>query len=120
MQAQFELFRQAYPGGKRTSDTEFAHLVCTHKDWRSVVPLLLIRLEAQKAYRVQMVGNGTWVPQWPFLKNWIRDRCWEMEYGEGKKTYYCQGCGAQVDPVQCYSEGGKVYCTSKCKYVRSK
>ena len=121
MQAQFEDFRQAYPGLKRDSDTEFGYFICRHRDkWQDILPKLKIAIDAQIAYKDRMDRQGKWTPDWPFLKKWIDESRWTLEIPEEKKEkkYFCNGCGQEVPRGTGYVEGQAIYCTSKCKYAR--
>jgi len=79
----FNKFRIIYPGTKRGIDTEFNNFIKKHKDWKEVLPLLLITVENQIKYR-ENTAPGTFIPQWKNLQTWINQRCWEEEYEENK------------------------------------
>lgn len=76
---EFDVFRKKYPGSKRGNDTEYENFCKKHKDWRTVLPLLLTAVTNQSAWRVEMSSAGMFVPEWKNLQTWINQRCWEME-----------------------------------------
>ena len=82
----FEVFRLAYSGNKRGLDTEFAHFKKKHKDWKNNLDKLLPAIEAEKKDRQQKKRLDQFIPPMKHLKNWIFERCWEVEFEETKST----------------------------------
>jgi len=109
MREQFDEFRKHYPGIKRGNETEFDNFVKHHKDWKAVLPTLLIAIKAQIAYKEQMVRDKQWTPGWPHLRTWMNQRRWEEEMPEIRQATpqakakglipftTCHKCGAGAD-----------------------
>lgn len=76
MKQQFEEFRQLYPGVKRGLETEF-RVFTRHKDASHVIGILYQSLEAQIKARQKAKAKGEFVPNWPHLRTWLRQRRWE-------------------------------------------
>lgn len=76
MKQQFEEFRQLYPGVKRGLETEF-RVFTRHKDASQVVVILCQSLGAQIKARQKAKAKGEFVPNWPHLQTWLRQRRWE-------------------------------------------
>jgi len=75
----FENFRKEYPGIKRGYTTEFTNFKNRHKDWKDVLPYLLLKLEDQVKHRSKKASFGSFVPEWKNLQTWINQRSWEEE-----------------------------------------
>lgn len=85
----FDEFRKAYPGKKRGLDTEFMNFKKKHKDWQSVITILL---PAALAYAEQT--KNTPKEYIKHLQTWINQRCWETEYDtsdDRNRTYRQNG-----------------------------
>lgn len=77
---QFELFRNSYPGTKRSYEIEFSNLKKKHKDWKEIVPKLCNALDIQKAARDTIANAAGFVAPWKNLQTYINQRAWEEEY----------------------------------------
>ena len=75
----FENFRTEYPGIKRGYTTEFDNFKKKHKDWKDILPYLLLKLEDQVKHRSKKASFGSFVPEWKNLQTWINQRSWEEE-----------------------------------------
>ncbi len=73
----FEIFRNNYPGTKKTLETEFSNFKKKHKDWKQVLETLSESLDNQiEAKRIKK-AKGEFVPQWKMLSTYINNRAWE-------------------------------------------
>jgi len=72
----FEGFRKAYPGTKLGHDTEFAVLK-KHKDWKSILPLLLPAIQAEIRARATAKQQQRFFPEPKNLKTYLNQRSWE-------------------------------------------
>lgn len=86
LKTDFEKFRKSYPGTKRGFDTEWNDFIKKHKDWRKVVPLLLVSLNKQTDSRQQKKSKGNFAPEWKNLKTWLFQSCWTEEPGVGESS----------------------------------
>ena len=109
----FEPSRKLYCGEKRGLETEFAHFVCKHLDWKEVLPLLEAAVGSQIESRRLTKEKGEFVPPWKNFKTWINQRCWEVETGvEPKKIRECDcGCGQEAK----YFGANVHYATAECR-----
>lgn len=76
---EFEKFRRVYPGVKRGLQTEFNNFKKKHKDWESIIPLLLPAVENEIGWHDMKKSRGEWAPEYKNLGTWINNRCWEQE-----------------------------------------
>lgn len=74
----FEIFRKEYKGTKKGLETEFKNFQ-KHKDYKDVLPLLLIAIENQLKWKKIEFEIEGFTPQWKNLQTWINQRCWEEE-----------------------------------------
>lgn len=81
----FDEFRKEYPGTKRGNKTEFDNFKKKHKDWKDILPHLMVKLKYQKEAKKLVAQSGGFVPVWKNLQTWINNRCWEEEYGAVEK-----------------------------------
>lgn len=79
LEQQFEEFRKAFPGAKTGHATMLSRLR-KHKDWKTVIPLLMESLEREKKHKQQLLATGKFCPEWKNLQTWLNNRCWELEY----------------------------------------
>jgi len=75
----FDNFRKKYPGTKRGLETEFENFLKKHKDWESVLNLLLPAVDKQIKLREIKKDKNLFIPEWKNLQTWINQRCWEEE-----------------------------------------
>lgn len=80
----FESSRKIYPGKKRGLDTEFTNFKKKHKDWETVIELLVPAIKKQESIRVEKIRNQKFVPEWKNFQTWINQRCWEDEESVNK------------------------------------
>ena len=78
---QFEAFRKLYPGTKLGHDTEFATLK-KHKDWKSILPLLLPAIQAEMRARATAKQQNRFFAEPKNLKTYLNQRAWEA-FSEG-------------------------------------
>ncbi len=71
----FNTARKLYPSTKRGNDTEFEDFTKKHKDWASVLYLLVPAITAQIEWR----QSDEWHPEWKNFKTWLSNRNWEDE-----------------------------------------
>jgi hypothetical protein len=99
----FERFRKLYPGDKRGHDTELAVLK-KHKDWKAVLPTLeeILSVEIEYRHTVKKNTPSTFIPEWPHLSTYLKQRRWEVTREESqvslepkKKSHPYEG----ADPV---------------------
>lgn len=76
---EFDKFRKAYRGTKRGLVTEFAYFQKQHRDWKNVLPTLIVAYEHQCALKDEARVKGCFVPQEKNLKTYIHNRGWEEE-----------------------------------------
>lgn len=77
--SEFAVFHKAYPGTKRTVETEFA-LFKKNKNWKEILPMLMERLGSQIKQREMISSSGAFVPEWKHLQTYIRNKGWEEVY----------------------------------------
>lgn len=75
----FELFRIAYPGTKRSLETEFTNFTKKHKDWKNIVSLLLPAIEKEIEHKAKEKDLTGWTSQYKMLQTWINQKSWEQE-----------------------------------------
>ena len=75
----FDRFRKAYRGTKRGLETEFTNFKKKHKDWKQVLPNLLVMYERQCSLKDEARQRGCFVAQEKNLQTYINQRCWEEE-----------------------------------------
>ena len=75
----FDRFRKAYRGTKRGLATEFTNFKKKHKDWKQVLPNLLVMYERQCSLKDEARQRGCFVAQEKNLQTYINQRCWEEE-----------------------------------------
>jgi DNA-binding transcriptional ArsR family regulator len=75
----FETFRRAYPGSKNGHTVEYDNFTRKHKDYKSVVHLLLPALNKLEQWRTEAKKVGQFVPEYANLSTWINQRRWEAE-----------------------------------------
>lgn len=78
----FEDFRKAYPGRKRGHATELDAFKRKHKNWTSIVPLLMPALQRLLAHNEAAQANGQFVPSFANLSTWLYQARWEDELPE--------------------------------------
>jgi len=61
-------------------DTEFENFNKRHKDWLTVLPLLLPAIQAEIKYHNDSKINEVFVPEYANLSTWINQRRWETEF----------------------------------------
>lgn len=83
---EFEKFRKLYPWTKRGHKTEFEYFKKKHKDWETVIPLLVSAIQKEINFHEIKQRNGEFVPQYKNLSTWINNRCWEQEFGKEVKN----------------------------------
>ena len=79
----FEQARQLYKGTKRGLDTEFKNFQ-RHKDWKTVLPLLIPAIEKQIRHKEHLTSTGQFCPAWKNFQTWANNRCWEEETPEAE------------------------------------
>lgn len=72
--ANFEIFRQAYPGRKGGFEVEFKNFI--KKNNPEVADLLLPALLAEIDHRKRAKTAGLFVQEWKHLPTWINKKCW--------------------------------------------
>jgi hypothetical protein len=92
----YKLFHEAYEGRKDGVETTFSHYRKKHKDWDTVVPLLMPALELEIKWRKQAAAAGVFVPSWANLSTWLNQRRWEQEHNFSFKN------GSNEPPKQRY------------------
>jgi hypothetical protein len=80
LKAEFEIFRRAYPGTKRSLDVEWNNFRKKHSA-PDILPLLMPAVERGKAYRAGCDSVGAWCAEWPHLSTWINQSRWTQEFG---------------------------------------
>lgn len=86
LEAEFDKFRQLYPGSKRGLAVEFSNLKKKYpKTWKEIVPLLCPALERLIAYHKDAEaaikqGAKIFLPNYAYLSSWINNARWEEEY----------------------------------------
>ncbi len=76
----FEIFRRLYPGTKRGLDSEYQNFKKKHKDYKSVIDLLVPAVENWMLWASETKSANGFVPEYPMLATWINKRRWETEY----------------------------------------
>ena len=78
----FEDFRKAYPGRKRSHDTEFAAFKRKYKNWSEIVPLLMPAIQRLITYKTEAEAAGQWTANYANLSTWLYQARWEDELPE--------------------------------------
>lgn len=78
----FEDFRKAYPGRKRSHDTEFAAFKRKYKNWSEIVPLLMPAIQRLITYKAEAEAAGQWTANYANLSTWLYQARWEDELPE--------------------------------------
>lgn len=82
---EFEEFRKKYKGEKRSFETELK--VLKHNfpyEWKKIIFVLNDAIDNQIKYKNHQKMKDGFTPQWKSLKNWLEQRCWEVEIPEIK------------------------------------
>lgn len=118
-EAEFERFRQMYPGSKRGLAVEFGNFKKKYpKTWKYLIPLLVPAVERLVAYHkaateANKAGARIFVPNFAYLSTWINNARWEEEFPEIPSTQSPQSTQSTIlnaDPENAPSDfGGKQY-----------
>lgn len=87
-EAEFERFRQMYPGSKRGLAIEFGNFRKKYpKTWKNLIPLLVPAVERLLEYHkaateANKAGARIFVPNFAYLSTWINNARWEEEFPE--------------------------------------
>lgn len=76
----FDNFRKLYPGTKRGNDTEFENFIKKHKDWKVVLPHLVVFLNYQIAQKQYLKDKNKFCAEWKNMQTYINNRSWEEQY----------------------------------------
>lgn len=78
---EFEKARKAYPGKKRSLETEWANFKKKNpKGISAIVLLLLPAILTAKAHKEKLLKLNAFVPNWPAFEVWINGKRWEEEF----------------------------------------
>lgn len=80
---EFFRFHRAYQGTKRSKEIELASFIAQEPlSWRDITPTLLASWEKLKENRGARRTARQFVEPLPYLKTWLAQQRWTMEYGE--------------------------------------
>lgn len=89
---QFVEFHKKYKGEKRSFETELKELKHNFPDeWKDIVPILGKALEGQIRNKNYLKMHKGFAPEWKSLRNWIIQRCWEIEIPEKEEVKQSAG-----------------------------
>lgn len=115
-EAEFERFRQMYPGSKRGFAVEFGNFKKKYpKTWKELIPLLVPAVERLLAYHkaateANKAGAKIFIPNFAYLSTWINNARWEEEFQEIPSTTPKQPEPAKTEPeIEPSDFGGKQY-----------
>lgn len=79
-EAEFEKFRQLYPGRKRGFRPELDNFKKKFENWNSIIPLLLPAVKRMIEFSECSRAAGQFTPEYKNLSTWINNQCWTEEY----------------------------------------
>ncbi|MDQ2999858.1 MAG: hypothetical protein M3Y08_01155 [Fibrobacterota bacterium] len=80
LKSEFAAVRKAYPGTRRSLDTEWDNFRkrCSPSE---VLPLLLPAIKRGLAYREGCASVNAFAPNWPHMSTWVNQARWTEEFG---------------------------------------
>ena len=113
---EFEKFRQAYPGTKRSADVEFEYFKNRHpRRWQTIVPRLMPAVERLIAYHTaaeeaRKTDPKIFVPNYPYLSTWINGARWDDEYPKIRTSAAPTPAALRPAPAEAPKDfGGRIY-----------